>query len=130
MDYVEDLKKYTKTVDEDAVKAMANIYRLVLSQPDSAVVAFGDPGELEFLGLDPAEARLWLVEWPERGQGALPAADLDISCRWRATGAVAISTRGPKRVRCGWRAAATAVAARCSRPGEEYPAGYGLLREK
>lgn len=38
----------------------------------------GDPGELEFLGLDPAEARLWLVEWPERGQGALPAADLDI----------------------------------------------------
>jgi hypothetical protein len=47
MDYVEDLKKYTKTVDEDAVKAMANTYRLVLSQPDSAVVAFGDPGELE-----------------------------------------------------------------------------------
>ena len=44
MDYVEDLKKYTKTVDEDAVKAMANTYRLVLSQPDSAVVAFGDPG--------------------------------------------------------------------------------------
>ena len=38
----------------------------------------GNPGELEFLGLDPAEARLWLVEWPERGQGALPASDLDI----------------------------------------------------
>ena len=38
----------------------------------------GDPGELEFLGLDPAETRLWLVEWPERGTGALPAADLDI----------------------------------------------------
>ncbi|MDE2407070.1 MAG: tRNA (adenosine(37)-N6)-threonylcarbamoyltransferase complex ATPase subunit type 1 TsaE [Xanthomonadaceae bacterium] len=39
----------------------------------------GNPGELEFLGLDPAEARLWLVEWPERGQGALPPADLDIA---------------------------------------------------
>ena len=39
----------------------------------------GDPGELEFLGLDPAETRLWLVEWPERGQGALPAADLSIA---------------------------------------------------
>ena len=38
----------------------------------------GDAGELEFLGLDPAEARLWLVEWPERGQGALPAADLEV----------------------------------------------------
>lgn len=39
----------------------------------------GHPGELEFLGLDPAEARLWLVEWPERGQGALPPVDLDIA---------------------------------------------------
>lgn len=39
----------------------------------------GHPGELEFLGLDPAEARLCLVEWPERGQGALPPADLDIA---------------------------------------------------
>ncbi|ODU48946.1 MAG: tRNA (adenosine(37)-N6)-threonylcarbamoyltransferase complex ATPase subunit type 1 TsaE [Lysobacteraceae bacterium SCN 69-48] len=39
----------------------------------------GNPGELEFLGLDPAEARLWLVEWPGRGQGALPPVDLDIA---------------------------------------------------
>ena len=38
----------------------------------------GDPGELEFLGLDPAEARLWLVEWPERGLGVLPPADLEV----------------------------------------------------
>lgn len=38
----------------------------------------GDPGELEFLGLDAAEARLWLVEWPERGAGALPPADLRV----------------------------------------------------
>ena len=38
----------------------------------------GDAGELEFLGLDPAEARLWLVEWPERGRGALPPADVEI----------------------------------------------------
>ena len=39
----------------------------------------GHPGELEFLGLDPAEARLWLVEWPQRGAGALPAADLALA---------------------------------------------------
>ena len=36
----------------------------------------GDPAELEFLGLDADEVTLWLVEWPERGRGALPAADL------------------------------------------------------
>jgi len=34
-----------------------------------------DVGELEFLGLDALDA-LWLVEWPERGTGALPAPDL------------------------------------------------------
>ena len=38
----------------------------------------GDPGELEFLGLD-GDTRLWLVEWPERGLGGLPPADLDIA---------------------------------------------------
>lgn len=36
-------------------------------------------GELEYLGLPDAGAALWLVEWPERGQGALPAADLSIA---------------------------------------------------
>jgi tRNA threonylcarbamoyladenosine biosynthesis protein TsaE len=36
--------------------------------------------ELDFLGLDElaADARLWLVEWPDRGGPALPAADLHI----------------------------------------------------
>ena len=38
----------------------------------------GDAGELEFLGLDDADARLWLVEWPERGLAALPAPDLRV----------------------------------------------------
>lgn len=39
----------------------------------------GDVGELEFLGLDGDEATLWLIEWPERGARALPAADLVVS---------------------------------------------------
>lgn len=38
----------------------------------------GDPGELEFLGIEPEQVALWLVEWPERGAGALPAADLHV----------------------------------------------------
>jgi tRNA threonylcarbamoyladenosine biosynthesis protein TsaE len=53
----------------------------------------GDAGELEFLGLDDTAAVLWLVEWPERGGRALPAADLRVelavdgegrSCRLQA----------------------------------------------
>lgn len=41
----------------------------------------GDAGELDFLGLDELQdaAALWLVEWPERGAAALPAADLVIA---------------------------------------------------
>lgn len=39
----------------------------------------GDAGELEFLGLDEAPAALWLVEWPERGAGALPPPDLEVA---------------------------------------------------
>jgi len=39
-----------------------------------------DPGELEWLGLDALAdpAALVLVEWPERGRGALPAPDLTL----------------------------------------------------
>jgi tRNA threonylcarbamoyladenosine biosynthesis protein TsaE len=39
----------------------------------------GDGAELEFLGLDDADAELWLVEWPERGGDALPSPDLRIA---------------------------------------------------
>lgn len=37
-----------------------------------------DAGELDFLGLDDlaGQARLWLVEWPDRGDGGLPPPDL------------------------------------------------------
>lgn len=45
-----------------------------------------DPGELEFLGLDAADVRLWLVEWPDRGAGALPEADLHVHLAMDGTG--------------------------------------------
>ena len=49
----------------------------------------GEAGELEFLGLDEAEAALWLVEWPERGAGALPPADLHVRLGFDGEGRVA-----------------------------------------
>lgn len=38
----------------------------------------GQAEELDFLGLDEGSASLWLVEWPERGAGALPPTDLEL----------------------------------------------------
>jgi len=46
----------------------------------------GGAGELEFLGLDEAGAALWLVEWPERGAGSLPAADLQVDLQVQGAG--------------------------------------------
>ena len=46
----------------------------------------GDARELDFLGLDDAGATLWLIEWPERGRGALPPADLEIDLVVAGTG--------------------------------------------
>lgn len=44
--------------------------------------------ELDFLGLDDlaAEATLWLIEWPERGEGSLPAPDLRLALEMNGTG--------------------------------------------
>ncbi|WP_313344906.1 tRNA (adenosine(37)-N6)-threonylcarbamoyltransferase complex ATPase subunit type 1 TsaE [Stenotrophomonas sp.] len=39
----------------------------------------GQAEELDFLGLDEGSASLWLVEWPERGVGALPPTDLVVA---------------------------------------------------
>jgi tRNA threonylcarbamoyladenosine biosynthesis protein TsaE len=58
------------------------VERYALADGDAAhldLYRIAAPGELEFLGLDELrEARLWLVEWPERGGPALPPADLEI----------------------------------------------------
>lgn len=47
-----------------------------------------DPGELEWLGLDALaeSSAVVLVEWPERGQGALPAPDLEVHLAYHGAG--------------------------------------------
>ena len=47
-----------------------------------------DPGELEYLGLREmlAESAVLLVEWPERGAGWLPTADLRVCIEHRPAG--------------------------------------------
>jgi tRNA threonylcarbamoyladenosine biosynthesis protein TsaE len=69
-----------------------------------------DPEELEFLGLrDFLDGRsIFLVEWPERGSGFLPPADLIIELRHVTTGRLcrlaAASARGEAALRKGpWR---------------------------
>jgi tRNA threonylcarbamoyladenosine biosynthesis protein TsaE len=50
-----------------------------------------DPGELEWLGLDALSdpAALVLVEWPERGAGALPAPDVILHLSYAGAGRAA-----------------------------------------
>jgi tRNA threonylcarbamoyladenosine biosynthesis protein TsaE len=62
--------------DDGAVVYHLDLYRL------------SDPEELEWLGLRDmlAERALLLVEWPERGGGFLPAADLSIDIDYSDSG--------------------------------------------
>lgn len=56
----------------------------------------GDPGELDFLGLDEGAASLWLVEWPERGAAALPPVDLAVWLEMQGEGrAVRLEAKSP-----------------------------------
>lgn len=50
-----------------------------------------DPSEVENLGLRdyPSESTIWLVEWPQRGAGFLPAPDLDVVLETLGDGRVA-----------------------------------------
>lgn len=61
-----------------------------------------DPEELEYMGIRDYfhEDSLCVIEWPEKGEGLLPAADLNIGLRVEGTGRVlsimALSPRGQK----------------------------------
>ena len=60
-----------------------------------------DPEELEYLGIRdyfPAEA-IVLVEWPERGEGMLPPADLRVSIRYQGAARLVSLEAGSERDR-------------------------------
>lgn len=62
-----------------------------------------DAGELEWLGLDELDQpdTIVLVEWPERGLGALPAPDLEVVLEHAGTGRRGYLTTASGRAR-GW----------------------------
>ncbi len=50
----------------------------------------GDPEELEYLGIRDYldESSISLIEWPEKGAGILPSADIELNIRAQGTGRV------------------------------------------
>ncbi|MFD0737932.1 tRNA (adenosine(37)-N6)-threonylcarbamoyltransferase complex ATPase subunit type 1 TsaE [Lysobacter koreensis] len=75
-----------------------------------------DAGELEFLGLDGDEARLWLVEWPDRGQGGLPPPDLLVALAVDGVGR-RVELSAPTEVGQAWLARISAATATLGSPG-------------
>jgi tRNA threonylcarbamoyl adenosine modification protein YjeE len=73
-----------------------------------------DPDELEYLGLDDLsdEVRLWLIEWPERGAGALPAVDLIVRLSHLGAGRRA-RIEAPSPTGSDWLARLEAAGLRC-----------------
>nr|WP_200327852.1 tRNA (adenosine(37)-N6)-threonylcarbamoyltransferase complex ATPase subunit type 1 TsaE [Thiocystis violacea] len=73
------IEPYT-LIESDAL-ADVSLYHLDLYR-------LGDPEELEYLGLRDlmTQDALWVVEWPERGAGFLPKADLLIQINYHTAG--------------------------------------------
>ncbi len=71
------------------------------------------PGSLAALGLDDFDrgGMLWLIEWPERGEGALPPPDLRLALSVEP-GGHRIECRANSAAGESWLARATAAAAR------------------
>lgn len=73
MDYLADVKKYSDTVDEAVVASMEKTYKLVLSKPDTAVVAMGDPTERATVRQNFLKKKLGLTQPDEELDAAITA---------------------------------------------------------
>jgi len=73
------VKSPTYTLIETYELARGTIYHLDLYR-------LADSQELEFLGLRDMlqeQSAIWLIEWPERGEGGLPGADLSVALQYK-----------------------------------------------
>jgi tRNA threonylcarbamoyladenosine biosynthesis protein TsaE len=79
--YAGAVKSPTYTLMEPYEIGTRRIYHLDLYR-------LGDPGELEYLGIRDllGLGAVMLVEWPDRGAGELPPADLSVDIEYRRDG--------------------------------------------